>query len=140
MGGWDTHANNFEELKKKLPTFDQAYATLIEDLDRRGQLDRTLVLLWGEFGRTPRINPTAGRDHWPGVMSVVLAGGGLKRGVVVGSSDARAEYPKERPLSPQDVLATLYRHLGIDTQAQYLNSAGRPITVLPEGKPIEELC
>jgi hypothetical protein len=139
MGGWDTHANNFEELKKKLPIFDQAYAALIEDLDRRGQLDRTLVLLWGEFGRTPRINATAGRDHWPGVMSVVLAGGGLKRGVVVGESDARAEYPKERPISPQDVLATMYHKLGINREKAYMNEAERPVEILNIGSPIPEI-
>jgi uncharacterized protein (DUF1501 family) len=139
MGGWDTHANNFEELKKKLPTFDQAYATLIEDLDRRGQLDRTLVLLWGEFGRTPRINPGAGRDHWPGVFSVVMAGGGLKRGIVLGESDARAEYPKERPVSPQDVLATMYHKLGISREKTYINEADRPVEILNVGAPIPEI-
>jgi hypothetical protein len=139
MGGWDTHANNFEELKKKLPTFDQAYAALIEDLDRRGQLDRTLVLLWGEFGRTPRINPGAGRDHWPGVFSVVMAGGGLKRGIVLGESDARAEYPKERPVSPQDVLATMYHKLGISREKTYINEADRPVEILNVGAPILEI-
>jgi hypothetical protein len=139
IGGWDTHSNNFEELKKKLPTFDQAYAALIEDLDRRGQLDRTLVLLWGEFGRTPRINSTAGRDHWPGVFTVVMAGGGLKRGVVVGSSDARAEYPKERPISPQDVLATMYHKLGIPRDKAYINEADRPVEILNVGSPIQEI-
>ncbi len=139
MGGWDTHANNFEELKKKLPTFDQAYAALIEDLDRRGQLDRTLVLLWGEFGRTPRINPGAGRDHWPGVFSVVLAGGGLKRGIVLGESDARAEYPKERPVTPQDVLATMYHKLGISREKTYINEADRPVEILNVGSPIPEI-
>jgi hypothetical protein len=139
MGGWDTHANNFEELKKKLPTFDQAYASLIEDLDRRGQLDRTLVLLWGEFGRTPRINPGAGRDHWPGVFSVVMAGGGLKRGIVLGESDARAEYPKERPVSPQDVLATMYHKLGISREKTYINEAERPVEILNVGSPIPEI-
>jgi hypothetical protein len=137
--GWDNHINNFDELRKQLPPFDRAYAALIEDLDRRGQLDRTLVLVWGEFGRTPRINGSAGRDHWPGVFSVVLAGGGLKRGVVVGQSDARAEYPKERALSPQDVLATIYHRLGIRREKTYTNEAGRPIEILNVGNPIREI-
>jgi len=139
MGGWDTHNNNFEELKKKLPTFDTAYATLIEDLHQRGQLDRTLVLLWGEFGRTPRINATAGRDHWSNVFTVVMAGGGLKKGVVLGQSDARAEFPKERPISPQDVLATMYHRLGINREKSYNNEADRPVEILNYGTPIPEI-
>jgi Protein of unknown function (DUF1501) len=140
VGGWDTHANNFEELKgKKLPQFDQAFAGLIEDLDRRGQLEKTLVLSWGEFGRTPRINKDAGRDHWPNVFSVPMAGGGLKRGVVLGSSDARAEFPKERPVSPQDILATMYHQLGIDQTKNYVNDADRPVPILNYGEPIKEI-
>jgi Protein of unknown function (DUF1501) len=138
--GWDTHANNFETLKnKKLPQFDQAYAALIEDLDRRGQLDRTLVLNWGEFGRTPRINKDAGRDHWSNVFSVVMAGAGLKRGVVVGESDARAEFPKERPITPQDVLATMYHQLGINQAKEYMNDAARPVPILNYGDPVKEI-
>ena len=140
VGGWDTHANNFETLKnKKLPQFDQAYAALIEDLDRRGQLDRTLVLNWGEFGRTPRINKDAGRDHWSNVFSVVMAGAGLKRGIVVGESDARAEFPKERPISPQDVLSTMYHQLGINQTKEYTNEAQRPVPILNYGEPIKEI-
>ena len=139
MGGWDTHTNNFEELKKKVPTFDQSFAALIEDLDQRGQLDRTLVLLWGEFGRTPRINPGAGRDHWPNVFTVVMAGGGLKRGIVLGESDARAEFPKERPISPQDVLATMYDRLGISREKAYKNDADRPVEILNLGTSIPEI-
>jgi hypothetical protein len=137
---WDTHVKGFESLKLGfLPRFDRAYSALIEDLDQRGLLDSTLVLAWGEFGRTPRVNADAGRDHYPNVFSAALAGGPVKGSRVVGESDARGAFPKSNPKTPQDVLATLYRHLGIDTQAQYLNGAGRPITVLPEGKPIEEL-
>ena len=140
ISGWDTHANNFEFLKQqRLPKFDQSFATLIEDLDQRGRLDNTLVLLWGEFGRTPRINARAGRDHWPNVMSVVMAGGGLKRGVVLGESDPRAEFPKERPLSPQDVLATMYHLLGIDRQKSFTNEANRPVPILNYGEPIHEI-
>ncbi|MEI6233527.1 MAG: DUF1501 domain-containing protein [Planctomycetota bacterium] len=139
IGGWDTHANNFEELKKKLPTFDTAYAGLIEDLSRRGRLDNTMVLVWGEFGRTPRINSGAGRDHWSNVFTTVMAGGGLKKGVVLGTSDARAEFPKERPVSPQDVLATMYDKLGINREKNYINEADRPVAILNYGTPIPEI-
>jgi hypothetical protein len=140
IGGWDTHANNFEALKQRLlPKFDQSFATLIEDLDQRGRLDNTLVLLWGEFGRTPRINANSGRDHWSNVMSVVMAGGGLKRGIVLGESDPRAEFPKERPLTPQDVLATMYHLLGIDRHKTFSNDASRPVEILNYGEPIHEI-
>ncbi|HEV7401870.1 MAG TPA: DUF1501 domain-containing protein [Chthoniobacteraceae bacterium] len=140
VGGWDTHANNFEALKnQKLPQFDQAFAGLIEDLDQRGQLDSTLVMSWGEFGRTPRINKDAGRDHWPNVFSVAMAGGGLKRGFVLGESDARAEFPKERPVSPQDILSTMYAQLGIDQTKAYVNEADRPVPILSYGEPIREI-
>jgi hypothetical protein len=140
VGGWDTHANNFEQLKNvKLPQFDQAYAALIEDLERRGQLERTLVLNWGEFGRTPRINKDAGRDHWPNVFSVVMAGAGLKRGIVLGESDAHAEFPKERPIAPQDILSTMYHQLGINQTKEYVNEAQRPVPILNYGEPIKEI-
>jgi hypothetical protein len=139
-GGWDTHANNFEALKKtKLPQFDMAWAGLLQDMQRRGLLQNTLVLVWGEFGRTPRINKDAGRDHWPGAQSVVLAGGGLKMGQAIGLSDAKAEYPKERPLTPEDVLSTMYGVLGIDQTIDYLNEAQRPVKILNGGEPIKEL-
>jgi hypothetical protein len=137
---WDTHVKGFESLRLGfLPRFDKAYSALIEDLDQRGLLDSTLVLAWGEFGRTPRVNANAGRDHYPNVFSAALAGGPVKGGRVVGESDAKGAFPKSNPKTPQDVLATVYQHLGVDTQQQYLNGAGRPITVLPSGKPIEEL-
>ena len=140
QGGWDTHNNNFEDLKKsQLPAFDKSFAGLIEDLDQRGQLDRTLVLVWGEFGRTPRINSNAGRDHWPNVFTTVMAGGGIKRGIVLGESDARAEFPKDRPISPQDVLATLYHLLGVNREKSYRNDAERPVEILNYGKPIQEI-
>ncbi len=139
-GGWDTHANNFEALKtKKLPEFDQAWAGLVQDMDRRGLMKDTLVLVWGEFGRTPRINKDAGRDHWPGAQSVVFAGGGHPRGMAIGSTDARAEGPKDRPLTPEDVLATMYHHLGIDRDHEFLNEAQRPLKILNSGSPIAEL-
>jgi hypothetical protein len=138
---WDTHVKGFESLRLGfLPRFDKAYSALIEDLDQRGLLESTLVIAWGEFGRTPRVNPQAGRDHYPNVFSAALAGGPVKGGRVVGSSDAHGAFPKSNPKTPQDVLATLYRHLGIDVTAQYADGSGRPHPVLPSGKPIEELC
>jgi hypothetical protein len=139
-GGWDTHANNFEALRnQKLPSFDSAWAALLEDMQARGMLENTLVLVWGEFGRTPRINPGAGRDHWPGAMSVVLAGGGLRMGQAIGATDARAEYPRERPIEPEDVLSTMYHVLGIDQNREYHNEAQRPLKILNHGTPIREL-
>jgi hypothetical protein len=139
-GGWDTHANNFEALKnQKLPQFDQAWAGLLEDMHARDMLRNTLVLVWGEFGRTPRINTNAGRDHWPGAMSVVMAGGGLRMGQAIGVTDARAEYPRERPMTPEDVLSTMYSVLGIDQNHEYRNEAQRPLKILNSGTPIREL-
>ena len=137
---WDTHVKGFESLRLGfLPRWDKAFTALMEDLDSRGLLDTTLVLAWGEFGRTPRVNTDAGRDHYPNVFSGVLAGGPIQGGRVVGESDAKGAFPKANPKSPQDVLATVYQHLGVDVNAQYLNGTGRPISVLPFGKPIEEL-
>ncbi|MDB5311066.1 MAG: hypothetical protein JWO38_5268 [Gemmataceae bacterium] len=137
---WDTHVKGFESLKLGfLPRWDRAYTALIEDLESRGLLETTLVLAWGEFGRTPRVNNDAGRDHYPNVFSAALAGGPVKGGRVVGESDSKGAFPKANPKSPQDVLATVYQHLGVDINAQYLNGSGRPISVLPFGKPIDEL-
>ena len=137
---WDTHVKGFDSLRRGfLPRFDQAYSALIEDLEQRGLLRNTLVVAWGEFGRTPRVNNDAGRDHYPNVFSAALAGGPVVGGRVVGASDALGAFPKTAPKTPQDVLATLYQHLGIDTDAAYLNMAGRPLTVLPSGAPIAEL-
>ena len=140
MGGWDTHDNNFNALKtRNLPRYDMALAALLEDLHDRGLDRKVLVLVYGEFGRTPRVNATAGRDHWPGAMSVVMAGGGLRMGQVIGSTDARAEYPATRAVGPQDVLATMYQVLGIDYRHEFRDAAQRPIPILNEGRPIEEL-
>jgi len=138
---WDFHVKGFESMREGfLPRWDMAYSALIEDLDSRGLLDTTLVLSWGEFGRTPRINKNAGRDHYPGVFSAALAGGPIKGGRVVGESDAHGAFPKVNPKTPQDVLATVYRHLGVNTETSYLDGTGRPVPVLPSGEPIEELC
>jgi hypothetical protein len=137
---WDTHVKGFESLKLGfLPRFDRAYSALIEDLHQRGLLSTTLVIAWGEFGRTPKVNNDAGRDHYPNVFSAALAGGPVKGGRVVGESDARGAFPRNNAKTPLDVLALLYQHLGIDTEHQFLNNTGRPIPILPGGKPIEEL-
>jgi uncharacterized protein (DUF1501 family) len=138
---WDTHVKGFESLRLGfLPRFDRAYSALIEDLEQRGLLESTLVIAWGEFGRTPRVNNDAGRDHYPQVFSAALAGGPVQGGRVVGESDSKGAFPKSNPKTPQDVLATMYRHLGIDTEKHYLNETGRPIQVLPSGTSIDELC
>jgi hypothetical protein len=140
MGGWDTHANNFNSLKTSLlPRYDRALAALVEDIHERGLDKKVLVLSYGEFGRTPRINKDAGRDHWPGAMSVVFSGGGLKMGQMIGSTDPKAEYPKTRAAGPQDVLATMYHVLGIDYRHEFYDGGQRPVPILNEGKPIEEL-
>lgn len=140
MGGWDTHNNNFNELKNRLlPRYDRALAALIDDLHQRGMDRKVLVMTYGEFGRTPRINSTSGRDHWPGANSVVFAGGGLRMGQMIGTTDSRAEYPTSRPASPQDVLATMYQVLGINYRHEFFDAAQRPIPILNEGRPIQEL-
>ncbi|MFN4258607.1 MAG: DUF1501 domain-containing protein [Gemmataceae bacterium] len=137
---WDTHDDNFWALKNGfLPPFDQAFSALIEDLHQRGLLETTLVVAWGEHGRTPRINKTAGRDHWMSAFSAAIAGGGVQGGRVVGATDAKAATVKENVKHPQDVLATVYRHLGIDTSVHYEDHTGRPHPVLPFGTPIDEL-
>jgi hypothetical protein len=137
---WDTHVKGFESLKLGfLPRWDRAYTALIEDLEARGLLESTLVLAWGEFGRTPRVNAQAGRDHYPNVFSAALAGGPVKGGRVVGESDSKGAFPKSNPKTPQDVLATVYRFLGIDWHRQFVNN-GRPVDILPSGEPIDELC
>lgn len=137
---WDTHVQGFDSLRRGfLPRFDAAYSALIEDLEQRGLLASTLVVAWGEFGRTPRVNADAGRDHYPNCFSAAMAGGPVQGGRIVGESDAHGAFPKSSPKTPQDVLATIYRHLGVDTHAQYLSSSGRPITVLTDGEPIREL-
>ena len=139
-GGWDTHSNNFTELKKKLlPQFDMAVASLVADLHDRGLQDDVLVLAMGEFGRTPKINKDAGRDHWPGAMSVLYAGGGLKMGQAIGTTNALAEYPTSKPYTPGCVLSTMYHCLGIDPKHVFHDDAKRPLPVLSEGEAIKEL-
>src|SRR5690606_31532215 len=113
-GGWDHHKDIRDAMRGRLPEVDQAVATLIRDLDRRGLLENTLVVMSTEFGRTVRLNQDGGRDHWPKAFSVMMAGGGIKAGVIHGQTDARGGEPTEKPVSPEDLAATLYTQLGID--------------------------
>jgi Protein of unknown function (DUF1501) len=127
MNNWDTHVSNFKQLKDRLlPPFDQGLATLLEDLEARGRLDETLIVVTGEFGRTPQINPTAGRDHWSGVFSALFAGAGVRGGQAIGTSDDSAEWPVTRGWYPADVGATVYNALGIDPGSQIIDRLGRP--------------
>jgi hypothetical protein len=137
---WDTHVDNFGELKNRLlPPMDLAVSTLLDDLESRGLLETTLVAMFGEFGRTPIINKNAGRDHWHNVFSVVLAGGGLRSGIVLGSSTRGGEMPLDRPTHFSDVVATIYHQLGVRTDEVFRDPLSRPIPVLDGGRPIAEL-
>ena len=137
---WDTHKDNFNSLQNRLvPPMDRAYAALLQDLEERGLLETTLVVWMGEFGRTPKINKDAGRDHWPGCYSVLLAGGGVRGGQIIGASDSTGAEPKDRPTTPADIHATIYTALGYDVRGiTYQSSDGRPIA-LTEGTPISEV-
>ena len=129
-------------LRAMAVTMDEALSALIEDIFDRGLDQRILVVVVGEFGRTPRLSHNAsgtGRDHWPQAYSALLSGGGLKMGQVIGATNSKAEYPTERPYTPQDLLWTIYRHLGIDPQLAFPDLTGRPIRILEEGRGIREL-
>ena len=148
---WDCHAVNchvFTDTRFRAPYYDQTVTALIEDVHRRSLDKRVLIVATGEFGHTPRINyqvgtktgvKQPGRDHWPAAMSVLVSGGGLRMGQVVGSTNAKGECPQERPLTPNDLWATIYRHLGIDTSHHFYDHSGRPMPILPFGEPIVEL-
>ena len=137
---WDTHDGNFEVLKKTLlPVYDTAISTLFRDLADRGRLDKTLVVVTGEFGRTPRINKNAGRDHWGSAFSVVVGGGGIKPGIVVGKTDARAEKPSSDPYGPEDLFATMLNSLGINPKGEFHMPDGRPVGIVNNGRIISEL-
>ena len=140
-GGWDTHGANFRTLRNQLPHLDRGIANLISDLHDLGLQDDVVTVVWGEFGRTPRINNSdgGGRDHWAPVMSALIAGGGLRMGQAVGTSSARGEYPRERPYHVQNVLSTVYRALGIDPSQTFNNGAGRPMYILDNRDPVTEL-
>jgi hypothetical protein len=137
--GWDHHGGVFTGIKRMAPPLDRGFAALVEDVHCRGLDKQVLVVMFGEFGRTPKVNGAAGRDHWCDAQFAVLAGGGLKTGLVIGSTNSKGEIPKDRPLGPEDLWATIYHVLGIDTDVEVLNQSGRPIKVLPSKKPIREL-
>jgi hypothetical protein len=139
-GFWDTHGRNFSYLRQHLPTFDTGISALVEDIYARG-LDRDVtVVVWGEFGRTPKINKDAGRDHWARVNGALLAGGGMRVGQVIGSTDSTAAQAKDQPIHYRDVLATVYQNLGLDPHAMVPDVAGRPMLILPsEARPIARL-
>ena len=139
-GGWDTHQNNFKSLKeRKLPTLDRAYAALLQDLHARGLLETTLVVWFGDFGRTPKINPSAGRDHWATAGVACMGGGGVKTGEVVGATNELGEFVIDSPVTPQDLAATIYHALGVPLHTWYRSQDGRPIELVPEGKPVRQL-
>ena len=139
MGGWDTHSNNFKSMKEKLlPPMDQGFGTLIADLQERGLLDSTLVVQVGEFGRTPKVNKDAGRDHWPKAFCAALAGGGIKGGQLIGATDKHAAEVTDRPISVEDFSATIFTALGVDIHGVNHTPEGRPIAIVNGGKPVAE--
>ena len=138
--GWDTHTNNFKSLKDRLlPKLDRGYSTLLQDLKERGLLDNTLVVWFGDFGRTPKINASAGRDHWASAGAACMGGGGIKTGEVVGATNPFGEFVIDSPVAPQDLAATIYHALGIPLHTWYRTQDGRPVELVPEGQPIRQL-
>jgi len=140
VGGWDTHGDNFRTLKRQLPDVDRGLSNLIQDLHDRGLENDVVTVMWGEFGRTPKINGGAGRDHWAPVMSALVAGGGLKMGQAIGATTARGEIPRDRPYTVPQVLSTLYRAIGIDPSMTFADGSGRPMYVLDDRQPVVELA
>jgi uncharacterized protein (DUF1501 family) len=139
--GWDTHLDNFTNLKGKLlPQFDAGITALVEALQQKQLLERVLIVATGEFGRTPAINKNAGRDHWPRTMWTLAAGGGVQAGRLIGGTDAKGHGPDDATqLSPDDLAASIYHALGVDHHTEYYTSTGRPVILVPEGKVIERL-
>jgi uncharacterized protein (DUF1501 family) len=137
---WDTHQLNFPILKdNKLPGFDQTFSALMEDLDGRGLLDETLIVVMSEMGRTPKINANAGRDHWTFCYSAMFAGAGIRGGTVYGASDSQAAYVKDKPVSTADICATIYHCLGIDPHYRVPDRTNRPVEIAHGGKVIEDI-
>jgi hypothetical protein len=138
-GGWDMHGQIKNAMTSRSVQLDQAVAALVEDMNQRGQDKNILLVISGEFGRTPKVNGNAGRDHWAPLTTLALAGGGLNMGQVVGESSAKVDVPKTTPIGPQDLMATVFDVLGIDRRTQFVNQAGRPTYMVEDGKPIAEL-
>jgi len=138
-GGWDMHSNITRSMKGQMPSLDQGLAVLINDLEQRGLLDSTLIMVSSEFGRTPKINATAGRDHWPKVFSVLMAGGGVKGGTIYGSSNAIASEPEDEPVGPEALAATMYHQMGIISDKEIMAPGDRPIEIVNGGKVLKGL-
>ena len=138
-GGWDMHGKIKDAMTSRSPQMDHAVSTFVEDLEQRGLSKKILLVISGEFGRTPKVNGNAGRDHWAPLTSLALAGGGLQMGQAVGESAAKVDVPKTAPIGPQDLMATIFHVLGIERRVQFVNQAGRPVYMIEDGKPIEEL-
>ena len=139
-GFWDTHGNNFGHLRGNLPVIDGGLSALVEDIHERGLADDVSLVVWGEFGRTPKINDNAGRDHWAPVQCALLSGGGMRLGQVIGSTEKTGGYADSRPVHYRDVLATVYHNLGIDPHAIVRDANERPVTIMPhDAQPIREL-
>ena len=139
-GGWDTHEKNFRSLRSaRLPRLDRAYSALLQDLYDRGLLDSTLVVWFGDFGRTPKVNPSAGRDHWASAGVACMGGGGVRTGQIVGETNALGEVVLDTPVTPQDLAATIYHSLGVPLHTWYRTKDGRPVELVPEGKPVKQL-
>jgi uncharacterized protein (DUF1501 family) len=140
LGGWDTHSQTFNAHKTRLaPTTDAVVSALIRDLDDRGMLDSTIVMVAGEFGRTPKVNKNSGRDHWARSMACLLAGGGFKRGHAHGTTDASGMAPATDPVTPDDVASTIFHNLGIDPSTELQTPTGRPVQLFREGKVVEKI-
>jgi hypothetical protein len=140
LEGWDTHQDNFGTLARTLlPNFDQSFSAMLDRLDESGRLASTAILVTGEFGRTPKVNGNAGRDHWAQAMCALMAGGSIRPGQVVGATDARAEGPLDKGFSPDDLAATFLANIGLDPKKEYQANVGRPITVIRDGTPIKSL-
>ncbi|MBW3541993.1 MAG: DUF1501 domain-containing protein [Planctomycetes bacterium] len=138
-GGWDMHGNILRSMNARGPVVDRAVSAFVEDVAQRGLSDKILLVVTGEFGRTPKINRNAGRDHWAPLSTLALAGGGLRMGQTVGESDAKLYRPASRPIGPQDLMATVFQVLGFDPKLQFVNQGGRPVYMIEEGEPIPEL-
>jgi uncharacterized protein (DUF1501 family) len=140
VGDWDTHEKNFRDMREQLPQLDEGFHALIGDLYDRGLEKDVAVVMWGEFGRAPRISRGDGRDHWPEAGAAVVAGGGFKVGQVIGATDPHGGAAKGKPYTPSNVLATLYRHLGIDPAATIADRNNRPLPVLDDPEGVRELA
>ena len=137
LEGWDTHQDNFTTLGRELlPRFDQAMSALLDRLDAKGLLKSTAVLVTGEFGRTPKVNGNAGRDHWARAMSSLMAGGSVIGGQAIGATDDKAQGPIDQGFTPDDLAATFFQNIGIDPKTEYQANVGRPITLIRDGQPI----